>query len=42
MGEIVERLRQLVGDRHVTTGGDVHPDDTHDESLTGSPVVPLV
>jgi glycolate oxidase len=41
MGDIVERLRELVGDGHVTCGEAVNPDDTHDEALTGSPVVPL-
>ena len=40
MGDIVERLREVVGDAHVTAGEGVNPDDTHDESLTGSPVVP--
>jgi len=41
MEDIVERLRQLVGDAHVTSGEEISPEDTHDESLTGSSVVPL-
>lgn len=41
MGDIVEQLREVVGDGNVTTGEAVNPDDTHDESLTGSAVVPL-
>ena len=31
----------MVGDQHVVAGPDVHPDYTHDEALTGTPVTPL-
>jgi glycolate oxidase len=41
MSDIVELLRDIVGDAGVTTGTAVHADDTHDEALTGDPVVPL-
>jgi glycolate oxidase len=41
MSDIVERLRELVGDERVVSGEHVNPDDTHDEALTGEPVVPL-
>jgi glycolate oxidase len=41
MGDIVERLRELVGDEHVLTGERLHEDYTHDEALTTGPVVPL-
>ncbi len=41
MGEIVERLEELLGRAHVLTGARIHPDYTHDEDLTGEPVVPL-
>ncbi|MGH3155525.1 MAG: FAD-binding oxidoreductase, partial [Streptosporangiaceae bacterium] len=39
--EILDQLTKIVGDRHVVAGPDVHADYTHDEALTGSPVVPL-
>ena len=38
---VIERLRDLVGAPFVTAGDDVADADTHDESLTGSPVTPL-
>lgn len=41
MADVVERLRRLVGAAHVVAGPDVDPADTHDEALTGQPVVPL-
>ncbi len=41
MSDIVEQLREIVGDGAVTVGEAIHEDDTHDEALTGSPVVPL-
>lgn len=41
MADVVSRLRQIVGAEHVSAGPDVDPADTHDEALTGRPVVPL-
>jgi glycolate oxidase len=41
LGEIVERLEQLLGGTRVLVGDRIHPDYTHDEDLTGEPVVPL-
>jgi glycolate oxidase len=41
MGDVVARLRRIVGADHVVAGPDVDPADTHDEALTGRPVVPL-
>lgn len=41
MSDLVERLGKLVGSEWVRTGPEVAPDDTHDEALTGRPVVPL-
>lgn len=41
MNALVERLAAIVGPDHVWEHERVPPDDTHDESLTGEPVVPL-
>ncbi|MGH9086777.1 MAG: FAD-binding oxidoreductase [Acidimicrobiales bacterium] len=41
MSDVVERLRALVGPEWVQVGDGVAGDDTHDEALTGEPVVPL-
>jgi glycolate oxidase len=41
MGDIVERLRELVGEERVDAGAGVHSEDTHDEALTATAVVPL-
>ena len=41
MSDLVERLGALVGTEWVRTGPEVAADDTHDEALTGRPVVPL-
>jgi glycolate oxidase len=41
MADLVSRLRRIVGEDHVWAGQDVDPADTHDEALTGRPVVPL-
>ncbi len=41
MADIVERLGEQVGAEHVVDGEHVHADYTHDEALTGEPVVPL-
>ncbi len=41
MADLVSRLRRIVGGDHVWAGEDVDPADTHDEALTGRPVVPL-
>lgn len=41
MSDLVERLRELVGAEWVQAGDEVGEDDTHDEALTGQPVVPL-
>jgi glycolate oxidase len=39
--DVLEQLRKAVGEAHVVTGDAVHADYTHDEALTGHPVVPL-
>jgi glycolate oxidase len=41
MGDLVERLVEVVGRDNVRTGTEVHDDYTHDEALTATPVVPL-
>jgi glycolate oxidase len=41
MADVLSRLRDIVGVDHVSAAADVDPDDTHDEALTGRPVVPL-
>jgi glycolate oxidase len=41
MGDLVERLIDVVGAENVRTGTEVHDDYTHDEALTATPVVPL-
>ncbi len=41
MSDVVEQLRQIVGDGAVTAGDAVADDDTHDECLTVAPVRPL-
>jgi glycolate oxidase len=42
MSDLLEQLRKAVGDGHVRVGEAIHPDYTHDETLTVAPVVPLV
>jgi glycolate oxidase len=39
--DILDQLRNVVGDLYVQTGERVHSDYTHDEALTAEPVVPL-
>jgi len=39
--EIVERLVDIVGDRHVLTGEAIAPDYGHDEALTATATLPL-
>jgi glycolate oxidase len=41
MGDIVERLADVVGADNVLTGVHLHEDYTHDEALTATPCVPL-
>ena len=41
MSEIVEQLREIVGERHVLTADQIVDDYTHDECLTIAGVVPL-
>lgn len=41
MGDIVERLRDIVGPAAVASGEALAVDDTHDEALTAEPVIPL-
>jgi glycolate oxidase len=41
MSDLLEQLRKAVGDGHVHVGDSIHPDYTHDETLTLAPVVPL-
>lgn len=38
---LVDALVSAVGDAHVTTGAGIAADDTHDEALTATPVVPI-
>lgn len=40
MADVAEQLRRIVGPAHVACGPSVDPADTHDEALTGRPVVP--
>ncbi|CAN5632671.1 FAD-binding oxidoreductase [soil metagenome] len=39
--ELVAALTKVVGDGRITTGDGIAEDDTHDEALTVTPVVPL-
>lgn len=39
--ELIDALVAAVGEAHVTTGAEIAEDDTHDEAITGIPVVPL-
>jgi glycolate oxidase len=39
--DILDQLVKVVGDRHVVEGAEIHADYTHDEALTGAPVIPL-
>jgi len=39
--ELVAALAGVVGDANVTTGDAIATDDTHDEAITATPVVPL-
>jgi glycolate oxidase len=39
--DVLDLLRQVVGEAFVLTGEAVHPDYTHDEAMTVTPVVPL-
>jgi glycolate oxidase len=39
--DVLERLRAVVGDASVLSGAAVHADYTHDEAMTGAPVIPL-
>ena len=41
MPHIVERLQKLIGTDNVLTGAQVPEEATHDEALTGQPVIPL-
>jgi glycolate oxidase len=41
MTDLLERLRKVVGDRHVLSGAEVPADYTHDEAMTVPPVTPL-
>jgi glycolate oxidase len=38
---MLDALVKAVGEGHVLTGADIHSDYTHDEALTGEPIVPL-
>ncbi len=39
--ELITALTKVVGDGRITTGDGIAEDDTHDEALTATPVVPL-
>lgn len=39
--DLIDALVAAVGAGHVTTGADIAADDTHDEALTATPVVPV-
>jgi glycolate oxidase len=41
MTDLLERLRKVVGDRHVLSGAEMPADYTHDEAMTVPPVTPL-
>jgi glycolate oxidase len=41
MTDVLDQLRQAVGDPFVLSGSQVHPDYTHDEAMTARPVAPL-
>ena len=41
MGDIVERLVDVVGAAHVLVGDDIGEDYTHDEAITATPIRPL-
>jgi len=41
MVDLVDRLKDIVGPSHVSSGTSIEGDDTHDESLTATGVVPL-